>query len=227
LKNISDIKQTTTILFDFDGVIGDTENGRYEAYCDIFEEYGYDLRSRCVMTDLLGFTGDGFMKKYFPEIPAEQVDEMVRKRQQYYIDNLDVFCRPFPGAQQTIKDLKQKGYCLALTTANATETARMLLQKTNVVDYFDVICGREICENPVTKVKDYSRVPSQIGKKIEECIVIEDSPVGVAGAKRGGFRCIAFDHYNDPLINEQADAIVYDFNGLRKIFGLQIINLIQ
>jgi beta-phosphoglucomutase-like phosphatase (HAD superfamily) len=30
------IQQITSVLFDFDGVIADTESGRYEAYCDIF-----------------------------------------------------------------------------------------------------------------------------------------------------------------------------------------------
>ncbi len=218
--NIQDIKQITTILFDFDGVIADTENGRYEAYCDIFEEYGYDLQSRCVMTDLVGFTGDGFMSKFFPEIPPEQVKEMVRKRQKYYMDHLDRFCKPFPGARQTIADLKQRGYYLALTTANATAVAEQLLEVVGALEYFDAVCGREICENPVTKVKDYSRVPAQINKTVGECVVIEDSPVGVAGAKRGGFCCIAFEHFENPVITNQSDAIVHDFNELRELFGL-------
>jgi len=219
------IQQITTILFDFDGVIADTERGRYEAYCDIFEEYGYDLRSRCVMTDLLGFTGDGFMKKFFPEIPPEHVQEMVHKRQKHYMEHLDRFCRPFPGARQTIADLKQKGYYLALTTANAASVVKHLLEEVGAFKYFDALCGKEICEDPVTKIKDYSRVPAQINKTVEECVVIEDSPVGLAGAKRGGFRCIVFNHYKDPEIQEQADAIVHDFNELRKIFGLSEINL--
>ena len=218
--DIQDIRQTTTLLFDFDGVLADTEAGRYEAYCDIFEEYGYDLRSRCVMTDLLGFTGDGFMSKFFPEIPSDIVKEMVYKRQKHYMDHLDRFCIPFPGVRQTIADLKQKGYYLALTTANATDVAKQLLEVVGVLEHFDTVCGREICEDPVTKVKDYNHVPAQINKTIDECVVIEDSPVGVAGAKRGGFRCIAFDHYDDPVMKEQADALVHNFNELRKLFGL-------
>ena len=223
--DIQNIRRATTLLFDFDGVLADTEAGRYEAYCDIFEEHGYDLRSRCVMTDLIGFTGDGFMSKFFPEIPADIVKEMVYKRQKHYMDNLDKFCIPFPGVRQTIADLKQKGYYLALTTANATDVAKQLLEVVGVVEYFDAVCGREICEDPVTKVKDYCRVPAQINKAIDECVVIEDSPVGVAGAKRGGFRCIAFEHFEDPVIKEQADAIVHDFNELRKLFGLPEIAL--
>ena len=218
-------KKITTLLFDFDGVIADTEQGRYEAYCDIFEEYGYDLRSRCVMTDLLGFTGDGFMSRFFPEIPREHVTEMVRKRQKHYMDHLDRFCKPFPGVRQTIADLKGKGYFLAITTANATAVVHQLLQTVGVLDYFDVLCGREICEDPVTKVKDYSRVSAQINKTIDECVVIEDSPVGVAGAKRGGFRCIAFDHYKDSEMQKQADYIVQDYNELRELFRLPEIDL--
>ena len=225
MENVRDFERVTTILFDFDGVIADTENGRYESYCDIFVENGYDLRNRCVMTDLIGFTGDGFMSKFFPEIPPETVKMMVKKRQKHYMENLHIFCRPFPGVRETIKDLKQKGYHIALTTANSTAAANLLLQSVGVLEFFDDICGREICEDPVTKVKDYSRVPAIINKTVDECVVIEDSPVGVAGAKRGGFRCIAFEHYQDPVIAEQADAIVHDFNGLRKLFGLPEINL--
>jgi len=221
------IEQTTTLLFDFDGVIADTEKGRYEAYCDIFEEYGYDLRSRCVMTDLLGFTGDGFMKKFFPEIPPEHVREMVSKRQKHYMEHLDKFCRPFPGMKQTIADLKQKGYYLALTTANELTVVKQLLEEVGALEFFDALYGKEICEDSVTKVKDYSRVPAKINKTVDECIVIEDSPVGVAGAKRGGFRCIAFDHYKHPVIREQADIIVRDFNELRGLFRLPEIDLKQ
>lgn len=219
-----DIKQFSTLLFDFDGVIADTERGRYEAYCDIFEEYGYDMRGRCTMNDLVGFTGDGFAKKFFPEIPHDLVKEMVRKRQGYYMEHLDKFCKPYPGMKQTIIDLKEEGYYLALTTANATLVARKLLETVGILEYFDAVCGREICENPVTKVKDYSLVPQKINKKVEECVVIEDSPVGVTGAKRAGFYCIAFEHFEDPLISQQADAIVHDYNELRLLFGLKPLN---
>ena len=125
---------------------------------------------------------------------------------------------------RSIAELKEKGYYLALTTANATEVAKILLQAVNVFEYFDAVCGREICEDPVTKVKDYSLVPKQINKTIEECVVIEDSPVGVMGAKRTGFYCIAFEHFKDEIITENADAIVHNYNDLRQLFGLSPIH---
>jgi HAD superfamily hydrolase (TIGR01509 family) len=214
-----------TLLFDFDGVIADTENSRYEAYCDIFREYGYDMRSRCKVNDLAGFVGDSFAKKYFPEIPPEIIKEIVSKRQAFYMAHLDRFCKPYPGMRQTIIDLKGQNYCLALTTSNLTAVAKKLLEAVDVRDYFDVVFGREFCENPETKVKDYSRIPGLMNKSTEECVVIEDSPVGVTGAKRSGFYCIAFEHFEDPLIARQADAIIHNYNDLRKLFDLPPLDL--
>jgi pyrophosphatase PpaX len=141
------------------------------------------------------------------------------------VDNLDKLCRPFPGAQQTVRDLKDMGYFLALTTANSTAVAEQLLQVLGISEYFDAVCGREICEDPITRVKDYSGVPEQISKTIDECIVIEDSPVGILGAIRAGFLCVAFEHFKDESI-QKADYIVHNFNDLRKIFGLPKIDLI-
>ncbi|MDR3094683.1 MAG: HAD family hydrolase [Bacteroidales bacterium] len=215
-----DLSNITSFLFDFDGVIADTENGRYEAYQEIFAHEGYDLSSRVSVQDLVGLTGDGFISKFFPEIPADKAKEMVHYRQTYYMNHLDRFCRPFPGMKNTIREIKEKGYFLALTTANTTRAAQSLIEQMEVAEYFDAICGREICVNPVTREKDYSIVPRHLNKMIAECVVVEDSPVGVAGAKRAGFRCIAFEHFKNPFISEMADVIVHNYREFRAVLGL-------
>jgi beta-phosphoglucomutase-like phosphatase (HAD superfamily) len=201
-------------------VIADTEGGRYESYCEILETFGYDMRSRCTLESLTGLTGSGFISMFFPEIPAAQAKEIVQLRQTHYMAHLDKFCIPYPGMKQTIRDIKEKGYYLALTTANSTDSAHHLLEATGVAQYFDAVCGCEICEDPVTRMKDYSRVPKQINKTVAECVVVEDSPVGVTGAKRAGFRCIAFERFKSEIITQSADSIVRHYNDLRKIIGL-------
>ena len=223
--NKIDFSQITTLLFDFDGVLADTESGRYAAYGEILSEYGLDLRSRCELKNISGLTGDGILTRYFPELNRDQVKEIVRRRQALYMGNLRKYCPPYPGAAATVRDLKQKGYFLALTTANSTAAANTLLDALEIRPYFDAVCGREICEDPVKKIKEYSLVPQYLGRKISECVVIEDSPVGVLGAKRGGFFCIAFERFPHPDVTAHSDVLLHDYNEFRALFGLAPINL--
>ena len=215
----------TCVLFDFDGVLADTEAGRYETYRMILEEYGFDLTQRVCLEDLVGLTGDGFLLKFFPELPRADIDEIVRRRQELYMNNLGKFVLPYPGAQATVKELKERGITLALTTANSTESARVLLDLLGLLDCFDAVCGREICEDPVLKRKEYGLVANYLGIDKAECVVIEDSPVGVAGAKRAGYFTIAFERFEHPDITENADVIIHDYNQLRQIFYLEPILL--
>lgn len=223
--NKTSIPSVDTLLFDFDGVLADTETGRFMAYGEILKEYGYSLSDRCELKNISGLTGDGILTKYFPELSREQVREIVTRRQKLYMGNLKKYCPPYPGAVETLRDLKQQGYILALTTANSTQAASVLLDALGARSYFDAICGREICEDPVKKIKEYSLVPQYLKKRISDCIVIEDSPVGVLGAKRGGFFCIAFERFPHPDITANADILLHDYNEFRALFHLPPIVL--
>ncbi len=213
------------ILFDFDGVLADTESGRYETYREILEEYGIDMASRVRLEDLVGLTGDGFIMKFFPEIPLPDVHEIVRRRQELYMSNLGRFVLPYPGAQATVKELKERGFALALTTANSTESAKVLLDVLGIRDCFDAVLGREVCEDPVLKRKEYGLVATHLGVDRSECVVIEDSPVGVAGARRAGYFTIAFERFEHPDIKANADIIIHDYNQLRQLFCLEPVLL--
>lgn len=213
----------TCVLFDFDGVLADTEAGRYETYRVILREYGFDMTSRVRLEELVGLTGDGFLQKFFPEIPPVDIEEIVRRRQELYMNNLGRFLLPYPGAQATVKELRELGFTMALTTANGTEAAKVLLDAIGLLDCFDAVCGREICEDPVLKRKEYGLISAYLGVDVSECVVVEDSPVGVAGAKRAGYYTIAFERFEHPEITSNADIIIHDYNQLRHIFFLEPI----
>lgn len=221
----TNLSHVTTLLFDFDGVLADTESGRFMAYGEILKEYGFSLQERCELRNISGLTGDGILTKYFPELSREQMKDIITRRQRLYMSNLQKYCPPYPGAVATLRDLKRLGYFMALTTANSTTAAHTLLEALGAHDCFDAVCGKEICEDPVRKVKDYSLVPKHLNRTIEECAVIEDSPVGVRGARRSGFFCIAFERFPHPDITANADILLHDYNEFRALFGLPAMDL--
>ncbi|MDD4033028.1 MAG: HAD family hydrolase [Bacteroidales bacterium] len=218
---IPELPQINSLYFDFDGVIADTEQGRYNAYADILKEYSIDISSRCQLNQIQGLTGTALMAKYFPEFSLAERKKIIRRRNEEYLSRLDHYCIPYPGVYETIRDLKAKGFFMALTTANSTAVAKDLLKHLGIAEFFDEVYGLEVCENPVTQKKDYSRIAELTGNHVSECIVIEDSPVGVSGAKQSGYFTIAFEHYPHPDLSAYADLIVHNYNDLRQIFGLE------
>ena len=138
----------TTVLFDFDGVIADTEQGRYAVFAEIMAEQGLDFKARVSLSQMQGLTGRAMMKRYFPELPAEQALSIVRRREQIYMANLADYCIPYPGVKETVTALKERGFYLANTTANSTETAGILLRHVGIFHLFDKVLGYEYCENP-------------------------------------------------------------------------------
>ena len=215
-------KNITTVLFDFDGVIADTETGRYALFTDVLAAKGIDFKSRVAITQMQGLTGRAMIERYFPEIPPLEVKEIVERRQGMYMSNLDKYCKPYPGAADTIRALKSKGYYIVSVTANTTEAAKILLKHVGVMDYFDKVLGVEYCENKDTGKKDYGLVSGIINKPVPECVVIEDSLVGVKGAVGSGYYTIAFDRFPGSGLEKHADRIIYTYNELNSIFGLEV-----
>jgi beta-phosphoglucomutase len=89
-----------------------------------------------------------------------------------------------------------------------------------VKKYFSVVLSREQTENGTTGLKDYGLVMNILDKKSGECIVIEDSPVGVSAAKKAGLFCIAFERYKSEVLTRNADIIIHHYDELRKLFSL-------
>lgn len=210
----------TTVLFDFDGVIADTEQGRYTVFAGILAEQGLDFKARVSLSQMQGLTGRAMMKRYFPELSAEEALSVVRRREQIYMANLDTYCIPYPGVKETVTALKERGYYLANTTANSTETAGILLRHVGIFHLFDKVLGYEYCENPATGKKDYGKVAGLTGRTVAESVVVEDSPVGIKGARMHGYYTIAFERHPHPDIQKYANRVMHTYAELDDFFGI-------
>ena len=218
------ISDFTTVLFDLDGVLADTEQGRYKVFAEILAEQGIDFSARVSISQMQGLTGRAMMKRYFPELLAEQALSVVRRREQIYMANLASYCIPFPGMVETVTTLKERGYYLANTTANSTETAKILLKHIGIYSCFDMVLGHEYCENSTTGKKDYGRVAGLIGRSVAESVVIEDSPVGIKGARMHGYYTIAFERNPHPDIQKYANKVIHTYQELNDFFGISCLH---
>ena len=198
-------KNITCLIFDFDGVIADTDLGRFYILSDLLKEYGIDLSEHHSMKDLIGLSTDAFLKKNFNNLSLGQIEEIVQKKHHLHFTSLEQYVLPFSDIHGTLKDL-YSNFDLVMVSANPYKNLKILLNHLGITNYFKWIFGREVCENDNLE-KTYAPIASKIQKEVSECIVIEDSEYGVNAARKAGYYCIRFDPHDrfDPgLENDKA-----------------------
>ena len=108
--------------------------------------------------------------------------------------------------QETIQYFYSK-FDLAIVTTNSFNNIEVQLKHLGIIDYFNWVFGRDVCENNNLE-KSYSSISKKTHKETSECIVIEDSDFGVNAARKAGYYCIRFDpkkRFNAGLENDRVN----------------------
>ncbi|MFP4621146.1 MAG: HAD family hydrolase [Bacteroidales bacterium] len=187
-------KPVNCIIFDFDGVIADTDLGRFYMLRDLLKKYGINFSANFSMKDLIGLSTEAFLKKNIDTLTPDQIKNIVEEKHRLHFTNLEQYVIPFPHIKETLQDLYTE-FDLAMVSANPQKNLEILLNHLEITEYFKWILGREICENEDFE-KSYLPVASMIQRDVSECIVVEDSEYGVNAARAAGYYCIRFDPYN-------------------------------
>ncbi len=186
--------EITCLIFDFDGVIANTDLGRFKALQKILPEYDIKLSKSLSEKNFIGLSTKGFLTKKSKGLSEKQIDEIVKKRHELFFSNLSSYCIPYDNMKKTIEQFHSK-FDLAIVTTNSTKNVTILLKHLGILNLFKWVIGREKSENDKL-LKTYSLIPQLINKKVAECIVIEDSDFGINAARKEGFYCIRFDPEN-------------------------------
>ena len=121
-----------------------------------------------------------------------------------------------PDADTFIKELKSRGYTLAIastTRRNNLDIYRTVnenfLKKAPIDTYFSVVYAREDAVKTKPDPEIYLKVMETLGVSAEECLIFEDSLIGLEAAKAAGVQTvIMYDHYSDDdreKLNAMAD----------------------
>ena len=160
--------------------------------------------------------------KYSAQISAEEIIKLRYEIAQDFLQNIIDYK---PQADLVIKKLKAKNFTLAITTTTTRtnmDIYRTLNKNINAKapldEYFDLIYTRE----DVSKIKPdpevYQKAMQKFNAKPEECIIFEDSLIGIEATKKAGIETIAiYDKYSDAdteAIKAQADFYLHNYTEL-------------
>lgn len=178
------------IIFDFDGLIVDTETVWYESFKEtLFEKHAVSL-------DLAGYsncigTGNEILYQYFREIAGNSVDcEQIEE--EAFNKYKDKMKEPLlrEGVKAYLDEAKEYNLVIGLASSSSRDWVHSYLEQLRIIDYFEVINTKE----DVTRVKPdpelYMKTLRDCNLLPTEVIVFEDSLNGLNAAKQAGIRCV-------------------------------------
>lgn len=184
------------ILFDLDGTIINSEEG-------ITKCVQYALRAKGIeepdLKKLLCFIGpplEPSFCEHYGMSHEEAWESVVKYRERF--DATGIFeCCLYDGVKETIIELKNKGYILALASSKPEMACKRIIEHFGLTPYFDEIVGATLDGSIGTK----EEVLEELGRRMahmqitkEEMCLIGDTKFDAAGAKAYGIRCIGVSY---------------------------------
>lgn len=181
------------LIFDFDGLILDTESSALQTWQEIYTECGCDLPFETWGKSIGGSAAEPFDAcEYLETLLGRPVErEVLRERRRKRHVELVEALLPLPGVEDYLREAKQLGLKIGLASSSRHEWVDTHLARLGLLEYFDTIK----CRNDVAHVKPdpalYLAVLDALHVRAHQAIVFEDSPNGIVAAQRAGVFSIA------------------------------------
>ena len=178
------------LVFDFDGLICDTETSSYEIARDIYAEHGVEL-TRERWQDRIGTHGRHWLADLETAIgPLSNFEALVERRRLAHHERLQAE-QSRPGVDAFTRRAVEAGLTLAVASSSTAGWVTDHLERLGLLDRFAAI---STSENGVPAKPDpevYRVALAAIGVEPDEAVAFEDSPNGAAAAKAAGLLCVA------------------------------------
>ncbi len=200
------------VIFDMDGVLADTGPIHFESWVKMANEIGVEF-TREFFEDTFGQQSVIITRKLLgDEVDDKEVVKRANLKEFYYREMVKDKLESLPGAIGLIKTLKDERFKLAVGSSGPPENVELLLNTLKIKKYFDVIITAAEVSRSKPEPDVFLIAAENINVKPENCIVIEDAPVGIEAAKRAGMKSIAITTTHDEKELLIADLIVKDLS---------------
>lgn len=200
----------SAVLFDFDGVLVDTEWAIYEAWHRTFLAHGHPLPLE-TYTQCIGSDFDTWSPKtHLEELTGSSFDwhQLDEARQVEIRRDLEQ-AGPMPGVVPLLEKLTAAGIPLAVVSSSSHFWVDGWLEKLRLMQYFKTV----VCRGDAPRIKPapdlWLEAVRRLGLPAGECLAIEDSLNGVKSARAAGLKIWAVPNRTTACLDfSLADAVL-------------------
>ena len=212
------------ILFDFDGVIADSEPLHLRMFQRVLERRGIPLTQADYYATYLGMDDKGcfstLLNLHERESSPEVVEALIQEKTRDFTEVVRDHPVIFPGVTAFVGEVSRH-YPLAIVSGALRHEIEMILEAAGILEAFQTIVSAEdVAEgkpNPEGFREALDRLREITSKPIraDECLVIEDSLAGLEAARKAGMICLAVTNTYPRERLSMADRIVSTLEGCR------------
>lgn len=206
------------IFFDCDGVLTDSEYPKQQTMYKYLDSINLQMPHHRL--DMI--IGSNPKMNLWPKIFEGYVDE---DKLDEFRENMSKFTRPimsqihyadyiYEDVPECLKQLKEKGLFICCASSSPLDYVQKILKEGKIEQYFDhVVTGHDFVESkPNPEI--YLHCLEKSGFSKEECLIIEDSPIGIEAGKNSGIFTIARKDIHFNMNQSNADMIIDNFHQL-------------
>lgn len=205
------------IIFDFDGVIVETEFSTFSYYQALLNrDYNIALRDEDFRYKVGRKSVDFFKDVLGPKFNLDLVSQLVDKKRSDFQSDIRKYVTLMPGVRELLSALSEMDVTVALGSQNESEFILECLKEFSLTDYFAMIKGRQDIKKLKPDPEIFQSIAIAFDIAPSEAVVIEDSNDGLLAAKNGGFKRIAICQTDEQelLLSSLSDLCVRDIGVL-------------
>ena len=179
------------LVFDFDGLILETEGPSLESWIEIYREHGFEVPLQ-KWDDDIGSDRGFEPVDYLAALVGEGLDRVAtqqrrEQRKNELIEALDLM----EGVRDYIADARRMGLKLAIASSSSREWVLGHIERLRIHAFWDAVLTRDDVARTKPAPDLYVAAVKALGVHPSQAIALEDSPNGIAAAKEAGLRCVA------------------------------------
>lgn len=177
-------KKITTLLFDFDGTLLDTNELIIQSFTHVLEEHFPGKYSR---EDILPFLGPT-LQETFDSVDLHMSPQLTQQYRTWNVANHDALACEFDGVYETLHLLKEQGLTMAIVSTKQREVVIKGLRLLGVEDLFDVVIGLDDVQKPKPDPEPVLLALERLRAEKDDALMIGDNFHDIEGGKNAGVR---------------------------------------
>jgi len=206
------------VIFDFDGVITDSEILHFRAFNAVLGKHGFEITRQEYYRDYLGMTDMDCFKALIGEgrlrIEESQIQGLVRQKTKVFEQLARTEGRIIEGVREFLQMLSQNRVPTAICSGALRAEIELILEGAKLRGYFDAIVSAEEVKRGKPDPQGFVLALKKLNQRRVQpiapghCVVIEDSHWGLQAAKAANMRTIAVTNTYDADQLKEADKVV-------------------